>query len=479
MAGGHLNAMFGRILDNGVEKEIRGALNFVGFAVEAYNDPSTGNPAGWTIRATSQGIIGTPTYVKELPKWDGVNWVPADDGLVAARTISPVPGDNSGQAAFADDGGDGSFAGITLQDELSDLGDPRRAVMRGAQPDAAEQSGEAQLNALDASGAELSGIRVAYQAGGGEAPAGLLHAFFGGPLVYKPAVTGSSVTLQQKQNALLDALENLTLISDATTHDRNDFVVAAADTDETVGGDNLGAPDVGTLVSVATTTGKRGFRGYQISNSGSDRAVLTLLKARGTTASPSVPSTNGDGIGAFEMKAWDGSAWADAGYLDGEVRTVFGTISGSLPAVRLKLNSFGPSYAKNELSSGPLLVPLSDTYHDVSHNLTNSTPTVVLTTQTIANDTVTHFRVRIVAKDQTTNDWYFRHVSVLVKKIGTNAAVVQALTGGVDETFATDGSWVTAFSINGSNQLVITITSDATNNVHWSTYVWEMTIPNA
>lgn len=212
MAGGFLDAMFGRILDDGVEKELRGALNFAGFSIEPYDDPATGRPAGWTVRASAQGIEGSGTYLHELAKWDGSAWVPADDGRVSARIIGPVSGDTSEQAGFVGDSGY-PFSGLTRFDNTGDGLTYVRAALRGDKPADApdEMSGEAQVNAVDEDGTEVLGFRVAFKVFG-DSPAGIRHGFYGHDPEPKPAVSVAG-TAGDQVAALRTALVGLGLIS--------------------------------------------------------------------------------------------------------------------------------------------------------------------------------------------------------------------------------------------------------------------------
>lgn len=243
---------------------------------------------------------------------------------------------------------------------------------------------------------------------------------------------------------------------------------------QTVGSVNLGTLSDGTYVSLVTgLTTQRGYQSFQI-NSGGQGARMSMYKARGTPSSLSAPNDN-DGVGRLEFRAWDGSAWVTTGYLDTQIAQEYGTISGSLYATEATLNSEGPSWAQNSLGTSALRVPLAHTWYD-NRTLSNNTPTVVLAVP-VASDTMTVLRVHCVGRDQTSGDMAEYVREFRVERVTTGDPALRG-TAYIDSTYEADASWDFTYAVNTTTDTVeFTITSDATNNVKWATYVWEMAIP--
>lgn len=140
MATSWFDAMLGRLYNAGLELELRGALNFVGFTITPFN--IGGKPAGWTITSSGGGGGGdsaadvasvlttadehlTLTNARRLVAGSGVTFT--DAGAGSTLTIAASGGGGVGDTAgfsptFRTDtpGGDvagtgGEFSGIQQQ----------------------------------------------------------------------------------------------------------------------------------------------------------------------------------------------------------------------------------------------------------------------------------------------------------------------------------------------------------------------------
>jgi hypothetical protein len=61
-----IDAILGKLANNGVELELRGTLNFDGFTFAPFND-ADGNPAGWTITPPPGGVDADASFILGVP----------------------------------------------------------------------------------------------------------------------------------------------------------------------------------------------------------------------------------------------------------------------------------------------------------------------------------------------------------------------------------------------------------------------------